>query len=299
MLIAVVVALVLVAAGAAAARYVSRSGEWSPGRMIGLIVAMCVAVLAAAVGLNFVQLLYRPPTQLVAALIVSALTAAGLFFALAYAARRKPLAVVALLGIVVATNLGFMLFAMAFVPEAGWLQDLYAKRTAAIAESQGFTGLLRSDARLSTESLPVEAMAEPDAGIWLSYRDCMVQERRLAAPRTEAELRKLVARGSKPLGPDAPPIPADAELTTMTVAGAPALGVVFLALPPRAAGDAPPPIREKTMLLLAQVRGVDVRIASQDVLKEEGQGSWAPQTGLSLEALRGIAESLRPVEPRP
>jgi hypothetical protein len=188
---------------------------------------------------------------------------------------------------------------MAVVPDAGWLQEAYAKRTAAMAESQGFAGLLRADRRLSTESLPVEEMAAPDAGIWLSYPDCMVQERKLAAPRTHAELRKLVAPGSRPLGPDSPAMPADAEITTMTVAGAPALGVVFLALPPRASGDAPPPIREKTMLLLAQVRGVDVRIASQDVLKEEGQGSWAPQTGLSLDALARIAESLRPVEPKP
>lgn len=292
--IVIIAAVGLVAlAGAIALVYVVGRGTEHRSRVVWLCVGFVLALLAAAVFLNVVSAYYKPPALLIAGLAVAGLAVVALFVVIGREVRWRWTKMLALVGLFFTTNAAIAALGMSGFGGSA-VQPLFRTRAAQIAEENGFVALLPASQELRTDYQPVEPLPEDDPGLTLSYDDFQLQERKAPGPMTEADLVALVAPGERPMGADSPPVVSGAVVTTHTFEGRPAVAVEYAI--DRGGGPSDPPSkRERIVVLVLEVDGVDVRFASEGG-ERESAGEWVAFDALGVEDLLAIAADLEPVE---
>lgn len=288
--VAVVALLALLGAGALV-YFVAGGSARGRARTTWLGAAFAVAVLIAFAVFNFAQVNYVWPIGWIIALVAAVIIPAALFIRVAMDVRWRPVRVLALVGIAILAAVAFAALGMSGVG-SGLVQPLYKARAAQIAEANGFTALMPSGEELPTDSLPVDTLPAPDAGLSLNYGDYWIQERKALASMTAADLTALVAPGVSPMA-GGPVVPQGTTTSTHTVQGRPAVGVEYSVSPK---GGPPEGSKQFTnVVLVTELNGVEVRIASESGVRESG-GTWVPFSNASIEDLVRIAESLEPVD---
>ena len=286
------VALLAVAAAIALVMYIAKGSVRDRKQTAWLCVGLLVAAFVGIAALNFTAVNYTIPPAWIVALVIVGLTVLGLFVRIGMDVRWRPLRVLALVGVVILASIVFAAVGMSGIGSQ-WIQPLYRNRVAQIAEANGFTALLPAGQEMPTDSLPVDALPAPDAGLGVSYEDFWLQERKSEKAMTEADLEKLVAPGAKPMGPESPPIPDSAKVTTTTVQGRQAVAVEYELTPEGA--EVGKTKADVIVVLVFELDGVDVRMESQSGVRESS-GDWVPFSNLTVDGLAKIAETFEPVE---
>ncbi|RJQ51635.1 MAG: hypothetical protein C4521_12120 [Actinobacteria bacterium] len=288
-LVITAIALAAFAGAVVLARFVAKGMAGAPRRGILLTTLFALAVFVADALASYLSVYYvKPIGWILAAAVSVAAAAAALFVTLGRGVRWKPPRVLALMGLGLVSTVLFGILAMAL---SGVVDPPlpYATRARQIAEANGFEVLMPPGERLQTESLPIEPLPAPDAGVSLAYEHFMLEERKAGSGSAkgafDVRLRTMLTAEAD-----------EVEVTTATVLGAPALCAEYRAAPPEGAqGAAYAPKFQRETVLIFELRGVEVRLRSFSGERESG-GRFVPFRSLTTSELAAIAGTLRPFE---
>lgn len=274
-------------------RYVATGGTRVGGALMLLVIGVSVTfVLAQLLGIY-----YRIPLAMVFVLVALLGVVGWLIVEVGrgIAWERKRLA--ALVGMLISSTVLVTLLMIA-LPAGGLLMPLFKVRAVQIAEANGFTALLVPDEPIGRdEGLPVDVLATPQPGLWITYKTFVLAEWKAGGSLAGDEMRALLAPGKDAMMPNGYRVSSDAVYESLTVGGAPALGVEFedsgMDEKGRLGGGKP-----LIHVLLFERDGVQVRLLSDSRMVYQGAPhgieaySWQP--ALSFEELAAIGESLEP-----
>lgn len=282
----VAILLALLVGAKLAGFFVGRfEGHGMRGAMLSGALAISAFVMTGVFFLGSVN--YRWPLAWIAALAACVLMTAGIAALLARAVGWKLPRVFLVLAVIGAGAMGA--FVMVYSSWGiGLVRDMHAVRAAQMGDAFGFTPLLPRDHEMVVDMLPVDKTPGVEGGISFAFSGFEMQERRAADGFTEAQLAEALAPGTTPMGEAFGPIPAGAQVTTLTIDGVPAAAVQY----ERGGGGGKAP--ETSTMMVAVIDGVDVRLWSGGIETYE-DGVWGLRPAYTPAEFAGILETLEPV----
>lgn len=289
MLVAVAFVVALLALIVWLVRLVSK-GAARPTRTVWLSAAFAVVAFVSVGVFAAASINYRMPAiwsaAVAAVLVALVILAAAIGRELSWDIRR----LIALAGIFLVASLAFGTLMTAGVGNVV-LRRLYSARVTQIAQESGFTALMPANEELPTDMLPVDEIPGPDQGVVMEYSGFQIQERKASAEMTQDDLLEILAPGATPR--DDTVVPDDARITTLTVAGRPAVAASFTHRPGGAVVKAS--ATETVAMLVTVIDGVEVRLWLGGMEKLI-DGEWKLYGAFTPDELVAIAESLEPVK---
>ena len=273
--LAVVAALVFV---------IARGMGAQSARVAWLSIAFAVVAMLAVVALNLASVLYRLPPLAVMGIAIVAIALVTLFVLLGRAVAWRPVKLLAVIGLLVASFVVFAAVLMSGVAGDAWIQPVYRTTVSQMGEDMGFTPLMPEARSLITDYLPVTEVTEPRRGISLEFEEFQMQQHAAEGGAGEAGLEALVAPGTEPVPGFRIPS-TGATRSEHEVQGQRAVGVTY--------AESSPPSRPTILVFVLE--GVEVRMASMGY-ERLTEGEWVLQPALAAEELVEIAETLEPVE---
>jgi hypothetical protein len=283
------IALAALAGAVALSWFIARGTAGGARRGALLCAAFMVAVLVTVALAAYVSVYYVKPVGWVVAVAASAAVAIALFVSLGRRVRWGAPRVLALVGLGLLSTVLLGMLAMALT---GLVDPPlpYTTRARQIAQANGFAVLMPRGEELQTDSLPVDSLPPPDAGVSLAYEDFMLEERKVgsgaATGPLEERLRAAITEKAT-----------EVTMTETTVRGAPAVAAEYLIAPPEGAkGGAFAPRFQRETKLIFELGDVEVRLRSFST-ERESEGDFVPVPGLTTTELAAVAEALRPPPP--
>lgn len=281
-----VIALVALAGAAALVRFVAKGMTGDSTRGMVLAAVFVLAVLVTDALASYLSVYYVKPLGWVLAVAACAAVVIALFVTLGRGLRWEPLRVLALVGLGLVSMVLFGTLALAL---SGVVQPPlpYTTRARQIAEANGFGVLMPPGEQLQTDSLPIDPLPPPDAGVSLVYEHFTLEERKAgsgsAKGALEDRLRAALTEGAT-----------EAKVTTTTVLGAPAVFAEYRIAPREGAqGAAYAPKFQRETKLIFELGGVEVRLRSFSFERLIG-GEFVPFPSLTTSDLAAIARTLKP-----
>ncbi len=284
----VAVLLVLLVGAKLAGFFIGRSeGHGMRSATLSGALAISAFVMTGVFFLGSVN--YRWPLAWIVALTACVLVTAGIAALLARTVGWKLPRVLLVLAVIGIGAMGA--FVMVYSSwGTGLVRDMHVTRAAQMGEAFGFTPLLPSEQEMVVDTLPVDKTPGVEGSISFAFSGFEMQERKAADALTEAELVEMLAPGATPMGEAFGPIPAGAQMTTLTVGAAPAAAVQF-----ERGGGGGGKAPETSTMMVAVIDGVDVRLWSGGIETYEN-GEWGLRGAYTPAEFAEIAETLEPVE---
>jgi len=280
------IALTALAVAVALAWFISRGTSGGTRRGAVLALAFVVAVLVTEALASYMSVYYVKPLGWVLAVAAGASVVIALFAALGVGVRWQVPRVVALVGLGLVSTVLFGMLAMAL---SGVVRPPlpYTTRARQIAEANGFGVLMPPGEQLQTDSLPIDPLPAPDAGVSLAYETFTLEERKVGSGAAkgpfEERLRAAVTERAT-----------EVTVTKTTVLGVPAVAAEYIIAPPKGAeGAAFAPKFQRETKLIFELGDVEVRLRSFSG-ERESEGEFVPFPSLATSELEAIAETLRP-----
>lgn len=266
-------------------------GKGASHRVLATVLCIVYGIAAtAATGVLLLSAInYRMPAAWIAAIVGSLGVLAVLIVLIGRDLGWKVSRMVGLLGLLGIGAMGFFVF-MYSPAGTDIAHRMHIARAAQIGDALGFVPLVPADADMPVDTLPVDELPGAEEGITFLYQGFELHERKAAGPASEADLLRLVAPGAGPMGA-LETIPDDAQVTRLTIDGAPAIGVQFA----HQSEDGTVDPSAKVTVFVTVIDGVDVRFWSAGVEKYSG-GEWQNLPAITPEGFAEIARTLVPLE---
>lgn len=280
------ITLAALAGAVALVRVIAKGTTGGATRGVVLAAMFVLGVLVTEALASYVSVFYVKPLGWVLAVAASLAVVIALFVALGRGLRWEPLRVLALVGLALVSTVLFGTVAMAL--SAVVKPPLpYITRARQIAGANGFRVLMPPGEQLQTDSLPIDPLPAPDAGVSLVYEHFTLEERKVGSGSAKGALEERLRAALTEKA-------TEVTVTTTTVLGAPAVCAEYRIAPPEGAqGAAYAPKFQRETKLIFELGGVEVRLRSFSGERESG-GEFVPFPSLTTSELVAIAETLKP-----
>lgn len=280
------IALVALAGAVALVRFIAKGTMGGATRGVVLAVAFVLAVLVTDALASYTSVYYVKPLGWVLAVAACGAVVIALFVTLGRGLRWEPLRVLALVGLGLVSMVLFGALAMGL---SGLVKPPlpYTTRARQIAEANGFGVLMPPGEQLQTDSLPIDPLPAPDAGVSLVYERFTLEERKVGTGSAKGPLEERLRAALTEKA-------TETTVTTATVLGVPAVYAEYRIAPPEGAqGGAYAPKFQRETKLIFELGGVEVRLRSFSFERESG-GEFVPFPSLTTSELAAIAKTLKP-----
>jgi hypothetical protein len=283
------IALAALAGAVALVRVIAKGTTGGATRGVVLAAAFVLAVLVTVALASYVSVYYVKPLGWALAVAACVAVLIALFVTIGRGLRWEPLRVLALVGLALLSTVLLGAFAMAL---SGVVKPPlpYTTRARQIAEANGFGLLMPPGEQLQTDSLPIDPLPAPDAGVSLVYERFTLEERKVGSGSAKGALEDRLRAALTERA-------TEVTVTTTTVMGAPAVLAEYRVAPPEGAqGAAYAPEFQRETKLIVELGDVEVRLRSFSTERESG-GEFVPFPSLTTAELAAIAETLEPSSP--
>ena len=266
-------------------RFIAKGMRGGAKRGIVLAAAFVAAIVITDAVASYTSIYYVKPPGLLLAVAACVAVVAVLFVTLGRGIQWKPAYVVALVGLGLVSMVLFAITAMALT---GLVKPPfpYATRARQIADANGFEVLMPLGEQLQTDSLPIDPLPAPDAGVYLAYERFTLEERKAGSGSAKGPLKERLRKARTEKA-------AETKIAETTVLGVPALTAEYRITPPEGAhGPAYATKFQRETKLIFELDGVEVRLVSFSTERERN-GKFVPFPSLTTSQLLAIAKTLR------